>query len=195
MSLNNLGDPGLIAALKRLDDQAWRELHLQVSPRLLSLIKQKLVLFGKYLSIKDEAEEIVAETFRKAIEYIGSYDPQKGKITTWICTIAFRITYDVQRNIEKKISLQQYTGKSTSIAHDVNTQTVEQLLVNINVDPSMFSETERMYLKAMYIEELSDDIIASECRVGQPAVRKARQRLLAKLCRLMEQQQGKISSP
>lgn len=193
MSFNKLDEPGLIAALKRLDDEAWRELYLQVSPRLLSFVKQKLFPFGKYLSVQDEAEEIVAETFKKAIEHIGGYDPQKAKITTWIFTIASRLAYDVQRNVEKRNSfLQKWTGTSTFPAFAMNTQTPEQLLTNIKVDPSRFTETEKMYLKAMYIEELNDDIIASECGVSKAAVRKARQRLLDKLRRLMGQQANTV---
>lgn len=193
MSFNKLDDPGLIAAIERLDNDAWRELHLQVSPRLLSFVKQKLVTFGKYLSVQDEAEEIVAETFKKAIEHIGGYDPQKAKITTWTFTIASRLVYDAQRKVEKRNSfLQKWTDTSSFPVSAMNIQTPEQLLMNIKVDPSMFTEAEKMYLKSMYIEELSDEIIASECGVGQAAVRKARQRLLDKLRRLMEQQANTI---
>lgn len=41
-----------------------------------------------------DAEELTQDTFIRAFAAIGSYDPQRARLSTWLCRIAYRLTLD-----------------------------------------------------------------------------------------------------
>lgn len=41
-----------------------------------------------------DAEELVQDTFLRAFSHIGSYDPQRASLLTWLYRIAYRLTLD-----------------------------------------------------------------------------------------------------
>ena len=41
-----------------------------------------------------DAEELTQDTFLRAFSSIGSYDPQRASLGTWLCCIAYRLTLD-----------------------------------------------------------------------------------------------------
>ena len=41
-----------------------------------------------------DAQELTQDTFLRAFSRIGSYDPQRASLSTWLCRIAYRLTLD-----------------------------------------------------------------------------------------------------
>ena len=41
-----------------------------------------------------DAQELTQDTFLRAFSHIGSYDPQRASLSTWLCRIAYRLTLD-----------------------------------------------------------------------------------------------------
>jgi RNA polymerase sigma-70 factor (ECF subfamily) len=41
-----------------------------------------------------DAEELTQDTFLRAFSHIGSYDPHRASLGTWLCRIAYRLTLD-----------------------------------------------------------------------------------------------------
>ena len=41
-----------------------------------------------------DAEELTQDTFLRAFSHIGSYDPQRASLATWLSRIAYRLTLD-----------------------------------------------------------------------------------------------------
>ena len=59
----------------------------------LRLVKQMAwKLAGNY----DVAEDVVQESFEKAIKYFPSFDPERGKLSTWFNTILYNVLRDYQ---------------------------------------------------------------------------------------------------
>ncbi len=48
------------------------------------------------------SEDITAETFYKALKNINSYDESKGKILTWLCTIAKNLYFNYLKKKENE---------------------------------------------------------------------------------------------
>lgn len=44
-----------------------------------------------------EAEDVARETFVRAWEHAGAYDPRKGRVDTWLLTIARNLAIDARR--------------------------------------------------------------------------------------------------
>lgn len=41
-----------------------------------------------------DAEELTQDTFLRAFSHIGSYNPRRASLATWLCRIAYRLTLD-----------------------------------------------------------------------------------------------------
>ena len=47
-----------------------------------------------------DAEELTQDTFIRAFSHIGSYDPKRASLATWLSRIAYRLTLDfLQRGL------------------------------------------------------------------------------------------------
>ena len=66
------------------------------------------LMFGRYaqevfamivrqVSNEQDAEELTQDTFLRAFSHIGSYDPGRASLSTWLCRIAYRLTLDFQK--------------------------------------------------------------------------------------------------
>ena len=55
------------------------------------------VVFGMVVRMVGDAmdaEELTQDTFLRAFRCIGSYDPRRASLGTWLCRIAYRLTLD-----------------------------------------------------------------------------------------------------
>ncbi len=63
------------------------------------------LMFGRYaqevfamiirqVSNEQDAEELTQDTFIRAFNHIGSYDPERASLATWLCRIAYRLILD-----------------------------------------------------------------------------------------------------
>lgn len=78
-------------------------------------------VFGLALSIvKDTAvaEEIAQETFARAWEHAGAYDPRKGRVDTWLLTIARNLAIDARRVHSREV----YSADDSSLLQIVSNE-------------------------------------------------------------------------
>jgi RNA polymerase sigma-70 factor (ECF subfamily) len=41
-----------------------------------------------------DAQELTQDAFMRAFSHIDSYDPRRASLSTWLCSIAYRLTLD-----------------------------------------------------------------------------------------------------
>lgn len=51
-------------------------------------------MIARQVSDTMDAEELTQDTFLRAFSNIGSYDPLRASLSTWLCRIAYRLTLD-----------------------------------------------------------------------------------------------------
>ncbi len=51
-------------------------------------------LIVRLVTDRMDAEELMQDTFLKAFSNIGSYDPNRASLATWLCRIAYHLTLD-----------------------------------------------------------------------------------------------------
>ena len=56
--------------------------------------QQVFAMIARQVNDVVDAEELTQDTFLKAFNNIGSYDPQRASLGTWLCRIAYRLTLD-----------------------------------------------------------------------------------------------------
>lgn len=56
--------------------------------------QQVFAMIARQVGDAMDAEELTQDTFLRAFSHIGSYDPQRASLATWLSRIAYRLTLD-----------------------------------------------------------------------------------------------------
>ena len=131
------------------------------------------LMFGRYaqevfamiirqVSNEQDAEELTQDTFLRAFSHIGSYDPQRASLSTWLCRIAYRLTLDfLKRRRPFVVSMEDTEVWQTDISDEQleaelstgNEERIQRLELLIDDLPP----DERMLLMLYYFEDRSLD--------------------------------------
>ena len=130
-------------------------------------------MFGRYaqevfamivrqVSNEQDAEELTQDTFLRAFSHIGSYDPERASLATWLCRIAYRLTLDfLKRRRPFVVSMEDSEVWQTDISDEQleaelstgNEERIQKLELLIDDLPP----DERMLLMLHYFENRSLD--------------------------------------
>lgn len=103
----------LIFKLKRFDEQAFSYLYDNYSGALFGIIKRNIP--------NDlQAGDMLQEVFIKIYKNIEQYNPERGKLFTWMVNLTRNLTIDYLRSKENKSA-----QKNQSIENTVNLETME----------------------------------------------------------------------
>ncbi len=108
MPTPNYTEDELLRSLKQRDEQAYRFLYDNYSKAIFTVIKQ-------IISQQEVAEDILQEVFVKVWQNIQTYDVSKGRLYTWMISIARNLSIDRTRS--KEFNKQ---GKTTSLQDTVH---------------------------------------------------------------------------
>lgn len=131
------------------------------------------LMFGRYaqevfamiirqVSNEQDAEELTQDTFLRAFSHIGSYDPGRASLSTWLCRIAYRLTLDfLKRRRPFVVSMEDTEVWQTDISDEQleaelstgNEERIQRLELLIDDLPP----DERMLLMLYYFEDRSLD--------------------------------------
>jgi RNA polymerase sigma-70 factor, ECF subfamily len=84
----------LVSRIAEGDEGALRELYDVLAPRVLGLAQQ-------ILRDRAIAEEALVDVFSQVWRQAGRYEPLKGSVTTWICTLARTRAIDLRRSRQR----------------------------------------------------------------------------------------------
>ncbi|HEY4244746.1 MAG TPA: sigma-70 family RNA polymerase sigma factor [Kofleriaceae bacterium] len=85
-----------LARAQRGDERAWRDLIARYQPAVHALVWR--LLAGR---ARHRAEDLVQETFVRVIRALPGWDPRgPASFTTWLLTIATRVTLNDRRRLE-----------------------------------------------------------------------------------------------
>ena len=116
----------------------------------------------RQVSNEQDAEELTQDTFLRAFSHIGSYDPERASLSTWLCRIAYRLTLDfLKRRRPFVVSMEDTEVWQTDISDEQleaelstgNEERIQRLELLIDD----LSPDERMLLMLYYFEDRSLD--------------------------------------
>ena len=105
-----------------------------------------------------DAQELTQDTLMRAFSHIDSYDPQRSSLSTWLCSIAYRLTIDfLKRRRLTVVSFEDNYMLSTDISDEQleaglstgRKERIEQLMAIVDELPA----EERMLLTLYYFED------------------------------------------
>jgi RNA polymerase sigma factor (sigma-70 family) len=85
-----LSDESLLAGLASGDPEAAAAFVRRFQARVYGLA---LTMLGD----REAAREVAQETFLRAYRHAGAYDPRRGRVASWLLTIARNVAHDARR--------------------------------------------------------------------------------------------------
>ncbi len=138
---------------------------------------------------REDAEDVTADTFIKAMEAYGSYDPGKASYITWLCTIARNCMIDhIRKSHKDKIVPFDETfeaGELDKELEKIEDDTGQRVLKIM----SQLKSEERELLSMRYTMEMDYQQIGKIMGIEAKAAAKRVERLLKK-CRDIEGGKG-----
>lgn len=128
---------------------------------------------------REEAEDVVADTFVLAYRNYDSYDPEKASVVTWLTRIAHNQAINLVRSADyrKRAEMPEYYEPADS-GSDIQAESDDKALI-VELFKKL-SEDEREFLNMRYTMGLTDAEVADMLGINVKAVNKRYQRLLAK---------------
>ena len=133
---------------------------------------------------REDAEDVVQETFISAYRHYDSFDPARGSVGAWLCRIAHNKAVDQMRSPAFRLraewpETEGFGEEDRAIARlsEVN-ETVLFLYARL-------SEEEREFLNMRYVLELKDAEVADILGLKEKTVNKRYQRLLQKCLKIL----------
>jgi len=162
----------------RGDQGAFRELYALTSPQLLALLM-------RMLRRRDLAEEVLQEAFLSAWHHAAEYSASKGRVMTWLVTIARNRALDQLRSIKRAalapgIDLEQLPDESIEPGYGpIEARALAGCLEGL-------SDGQRRGVQLAYLDGLSHQEIALALRAPLGTVKAWVRRGLAALRRCLE---------
>ena len=139
----------------------------------------------------ENTEDIVQDTFVKAMKAYDRFDPRVSSVYTWLCTIATNTLYDHYRKTgsDKLVSLEDYMD--AGFEHGSDDPELEKLTDgnarSAYVILSRLNEKERSLLSMRFGLEMSYKEMAEVLSSNEKAVGKKMERLLIKCRNIAEE--------
>ena len=134
---------------------------------------------------REDAEDVVADTFMNAFSAYGSYDPSRASVATWITRIAHNKAINLVRSASYR------TRAEMPEYYDAPDTSESQLSASEDRDTVLYlysklSAGEREFLNLRYTMDMKDSEIADLLGIQSKSVNKRYQRLLAKCRDILE---------
>ena len=100
----NYSEEDLVESLKQNDRAAFEYLYEHYSGALFSVIT-------KVLRDNEKSEDVMQDAFLKIWKNIASYDPDKGRLFTWMLNIARNSAIDAVRSEKRKPGMDDITDR------------------------------------------------------------------------------------
>ncbi|SFV33758.1 RNA polymerase sigma factor [Thermoflavifilum thermophilum] len=172
----------LITLLRKKNEEAFRYLYDHYAAALYGVVL-------KVVNEQELANDLLQEIFVKIWNRIDSYDPQKGRLFTWMLHIARNTAIDMLRSKtyhqqEKNQSLESNVHIGNSIQMSSSMMVDQMGLKNVL---NMLSEEQRMLIEKAYFRGYTQEEIAKELQVPLGTVKTRIRNALLKLREILQE--------
>jgi RNA polymerase sigma factor (sigma-70 family) len=170
------GEESLVAALRDRDRSAFAYLYDNYAGALLGVIT-------RIVKKAEIAEEVLQDVFLKVWDRIDSYDPEKGKLFTWMLNVARNQAIDKTRS--REFSKERQTGGLEKLVSKIDAQ--EQIEMGVEAIGlqdllSKLSEDQKFVIDKHYLKGYTQSEISEEFDLPLGTV-KTRMRLAMQVLR------------
>jgi RNA polymerase sigma-70 factor (ECF subfamily) len=152
----HIDEKTLVARLRSKDKSALEYLYNHYSGALYGVI-------SRVIKKEEVAEEVLQDVFLKIWDKIYNYDPERGKLFTWMLNIARNQAIDKTRS--KEISKEGKTSGIENLVSKIDSQEfVEQAIEGIGVKEILkgLPEEQKFVVDQLYFQGYSQSELAEE---------------------------------
>lgn len=189
MSLFDARDPlaRLVWRAVRGDRRAFTRLYRELHPLVARYIARRV-------DSRADAEELVAEVFRRVVEHLADFDPKRGQVRPWVLRIARNAVIDHYRARKRPVALEQVADGLHGQDEPLASLLANERLARVNAALAQAPVEVRQLIAMRYGDNLRHREIAELLGISEAAVRKRLSRALRDL-RERTAQQDRASSP
>jgi RNA polymerase sigma-70 factor, ECF subfamily len=146
----------LVQALKSGSEAAFAELYDRYSALILGVV-------CRFVQDREDAENIMQDCFVKVWHHMGDYAPEKGRLATWLISIARNAALDFTRS---KYFLQRSKNQNIDLLVDTEwefyTTQIPEETIGLRQLVDRLEATQREILESMYFDGLTQQEIADQ---------------------------------
>lgn len=144
----------LIALLQQRTDHSFGYLYDNYSGALLGIV-------GSIVSDQETARDVLQEVFVNIWRKIGTYDPTKGRLFTWMMNVARNAAIDKLRSRGYQDSLKNHSIQDNADSNIAGTSTLPQIGdVGLKKVISKLKEEHRVLIDMSYFQGYTHDEIS-----------------------------------
>ncbi|WP_229214147.1 RNA polymerase sigma factor [Dyadobacter flavalbus] len=147
----------LVAALKRNERTAFEFLYDHYSGALFNII-------SKTLRDEEKAADVLQESFLKIWKNIASYNPEKGRLFTWIMNIARNGAIDAARMEGRKPVMDDIENKAVLNEPDVDEDSLASSS-EMKAIVNMLRPERKILIDMAYFQGYTHEEISEELRI------------------------------
>ncbi len=165
-------DEFLLYGIASANEGSFLELYQRYNRSVYSLAK-------RILRTNSDAEEVTQDVFVKIWDKALEYAPHKGKVSTWILTIAHHSAIDALRKRNSRASLPMFEEELERIPQTTQTDLLEQNMIQNAL--AKLEPQEQMCIELAYFEGLSHAQLAKHTELPLGTIKTRIRQGLAKL--------------
>lgn len=156
-----MSDEELVRAITRGDEQAFASLFDRYNSTLLGLLL-------RILNSKAEAEDVLQEVFVKVWQQAQGFDETRGRVFTWLVTIARSRALDRLRSLDsrERTATRAYYEKPPTVSDGIDDMIKSEQSEMVRRALEEIPDAQRHALLLAYFEGLTQSEIAA--RIGKP---------------------------
>lgn len=181
--LKNIEEKELVILLKRQDKAGLDYLYDHYSAALYGIIV-------RIVKKEEVAEEVMQDAFFKIWNNIASYNPEKGRLFTWMLNITRNLAIDKTRS--KEIKKEQKSDQIENSVHRIDRENSHEISVeSIGVKELLdkLNSDQRKVVDLLYFQGYTQSEVSEEHDIPLGTV-KTRLRIALKQLRKIVQQSG-----
>ena len=121
----------------------------------------------RYVKDNDVAKDVLQDSFMRIFKYIHKFDPEKGKLSSWMCKIVINESLKVWRSQKEKVSYNEYFEQASErpfVIDELEASDIYQQILELD-------EPYRMVFNLNVIEGYPHKDIAKQLGIKVPSSR------------------------
>ena len=156
------------------DRRAFTRLYRDLHPLVARFVARRV-------DASADAEELVAEVFRRLVEHLGEFDHARGSVRAWVLRIARNAVIDHYRTRKSPIALEAIADGLCELAGPLDHLLADERAARVRALLETFPLETRRLLALRYGDGLRHAEIAELLGLGEAVVRKRISRAIREL--------------
>jgi RNA polymerase sigma factor (sigma-70 family) len=153
----NFTENELVLALKQNNERAFHYLYDNYSGAIFGVI-------SKIIKDNDQAQDVMQDVFTKIWKNIASYNPEKGRLFTWMLNIARNTSIDLVRSESSRPILQDIEQHTESYDQYASYQP-STMAMDLNTIVEKLTPDRKLLVDLVYMQGYTQEEVSAQLEI------------------------------